>query len=327
MNVRVLTKKEYPPLDLLSFRSLDFDQKQRFASELKQRLDQFGFMVFKNHGVSEQALGAGYEACQQFFSLDRATKLKYKAHQAGMNGYFPYLFETAVTSKEPDLKEFWHVLREAIDENGQPLYPENRWPEEATSFSGSALRLFEMVDECSTKIMEVLSIILKVPEDFFKPICKNGCSTLRMIHYPPIRNDIKAGQIRAGTHTGIQMIGIQPRTTHPGLEFFTHEGEWVRLGEEFDDCISVNVGDMMQAISNAHLLATPHRVVNPNANEKNESRYAIVYFYHANPQVYIEPLSHLPTRSGYESFPKMLAWDWLKQRIKEISRNSLQAAD
>lgn len=327
MALTTVTLKDYPPISLRDFLKGSQSEKMRLAAELKERLDTFGFMVFSDHGVSLNLLDSFYKVSKEFFAKDIDLKQNYKAIHAGLNGYFPYLFETAVTSRHPDLKEFWHVLREAKNTDGTDMYPPNRWPREVPEFGPVAMKLYQEMDECSMNIMRMMSTILGVDESYFEKICENGCSTLRTIHYPPVRDQKSDDQIRAGTHTGIQLIGLQPKASHPGLQFLTHAQEWVKLSPEFEPYLSVNVGDMLQAISNSQLRATPHRVVNPLTGESNEARYAIVYFFHANPGAFIEPLSHLPVRDGYTPFRKMRAWDWLQERIQQISRNSVIDAD
>lgn len=325
MAVKIISRRDYPPIDLARFKTATTSEKQAMANELRERLDTYGFMIFSNHGVPLQDLDKTYEILKKLFALSTETKAKYRAPRAGLNGYFEHFFETAVTSQHADLKEFWHVLKPAQDSSGRDIYPPNPWPDEVPEFRPTIEGLLYQLDLCAQNIMEMISVLMGV-ENVFREMCINGCSTLRLIHYPPVRGAIHPGQIRAGTHTGIQLIGLQPKTTHPGLEFLTHQGEWVKL-EGFDDCLSVNVGDMLQAITRSQLRATPHRVVNPQEQEANESRYAAVYFYHANPEVMIQPLESVKSREGAPSFAPIRAGDWLAQRIAQISKSSTAEAD
>jgi isopenicillin N synthase-like dioxygenase len=320
--MRIVTLKEYPPIDLARFSNGSERDKDQILNELDQRLKEFGFMVFKNYGVSLKTLWDTYGAAKRFFANPMSVKQKYLGPTAGLNGYFTFLSEKAVKSEHPDLKEFWHVLRQTDPDDLRVTYPPNRWPSENPDFQTLCEELYRQMDRCAIHIMELFDRKFGRPQGYFQDLCKNGCSTLRLIHYPPIAEAPKEGQMRAGLHTGIQLIGLQPPATHPGLEFLLPSGEWIRLSEEFDDYMSVNIGDMLEAMSGFTLKATPHRVVNPRGQEANEDRYAIVYFYHAHPLVEIKSL--VPSERNFQPIP---AHAWLQQRIDQISRSNVAEAD
>lgn len=284
---------------------------------IQQRLSEFGFLTFTNFGFPIKEILDLYDSSRDFFSLDRETKLQYEGKVAGLNGYFRFESEKAVGAVAPDLKEFWHVIRPEVSPSSQVKYPENYWPSEISAFKDRALSLYKSMDLCAMKILKILEMTFSFPTNYFENVCKDGCSVLRIVHYPPLQDIKAAAQVRAAAHTGIQLIGLQAPATHPGLEFCLPNGAWIRLSEEFNECLTVNIGDMFEALSSRQAKATLHRVVNPSKDEINESRYAIVHFHHANPMAEIKPV--LKNADPSFDFTPRLAHEWIRERITQIS--------
>src|SRR5262245_19741891 len=101
-----MTKRAVPELKLTDFTKGDAAAKRDFSRALMRGLQEYGFIVLKEHGVSTDVLARAYRLAEQVFGLDVATKKRYAA---GMRGYTPFGVEHAKDNAHPDLKEFWQI--------------------------------------------------------------------------------------------------------------------------------------------------------------------------------------------------------------------------
>ena len=70
--------------------------------------------------------------------------------------------------------------------------------------------------------------------------------------------------VRAGAHEDINLITLLLGAEEAGLELLDKNGEWLAIKPP-EGAMVVNVGDMLQRLTNHVLPSTTHRVVNPAA--------------------------------------------------------------
>jgi isopenicillin N synthase-like dioxygenase len=138
---------------------------------------------------------------------------------------------------------------------------------------------------------------------------------MRVIHYPPIEST-QEGE-RAGAHEDINLITLLIGGQQAGLEILSKEEGWLRASVE-EDVIICNIGDMLQRFTNNNLKSTTHRV-RAVGGEASSSRYSIPYFFHPNPDWYIETLENQIDEDNPNNYPDgILSEDYLQERLKEI---------
>jgi isopenicillin N synthase-like dioxygenase len=166
-------------------------------------------------------------------------------------------------------------------------------------------------------MLAALALHIDLPEDFFVEPTRFGNSILRPIHYPPITSpDIP--NVRAGAHEDINLITLLVGASAAGLEVKARNGEWVPFTAR-EDTIVVNIGDMLQRLSNHVYPSTTHRVVNPPGEAARQPRYSTPYFLHANPDYLIRTLPGCITADNPDRYPEPItANDYLMQRLREI---------
>lgn len=310
--VRYLSLNEIHALDLEVLRSDQAVNRAAHLQQISQMLNEFGFLIVGNHGVNLDLLDECYELSKRFFdlSVERKAQLQYDLidqKKYSNVGYFPFRSEKALRSDIADIKEFFHVGPALTA--GHPMkeyYAENVWPSAIPNLERSFIKLYDEFKVCADLLMYSLCELFKIPQEYAEELVKNGNSILRTIHYPPVAADEKA--MRAAPHTGIQLLGLQPRTTHPGLQMYTPRGEWIALGKEFEDYLVINIGEMFAYLVDNQVTATLHQVVNAMDDSQSYHRYCIVFFYHANPLQYLLPEGKAPIRVG----------DWLLKRLQEL---------
>lgn len=312
-----MSLSQIPTLDIQQFNT----DKSHFVNQVGQAYKQFGFCGFSNHGIDEQLIAQAFTITQAFFDLPSAIKQQYYvAGIGGARGYTAKGVEKAKDSQHVDLKEFWHVGRE-LEDNTQhtALYP-NIWPQEVAEFQSVTLALYTALETLGDRILRALALVLGQTEDYFTDKTQYGNSILRLIHYPPVE-DHHSPSIRAGRHEDINLITLLVGSHEAGLEILTRDGQWLPV-TMLPGAIVVNIGDMLQRLSNDVLPSTTHRVVNPVTNDKSP-RYSMPFFLHPNPDFIIDPLATCISQDHPNRYPQAIsANDYLDQRLKEIGLKS-----
>ncbi|MBB6246533.1 isopenicillin N synthase family oxygenase [Rhodanobacter sp. A1T4] len=306
--------KHVPTLDI---RRYDTD-RDAFVAELGAAYREFGFCCISGHGIARELIDDSYDAFQRFFALPTDVKMKYHVPgSGGARGYTPYKVETAKDSKHADLKEFWHIGREiSRDSTFADVMPPNLWPAEVPDFRPHGYALYEALDQLGTRVLCGLALHIGLPEHYFGDKTDQGNSILRPIHYPPITQDNIPNE-RAGAHEDINFITLLVGASAEGLEVLS-EGEWLPVTTE-GDAIVVNIGDMLQRLSNHVYPSTSHRVVNPpNANAR-KPRYSVPFFLHPNPDVVLDPVVQCITPDNPSRYSDSItSHEYLMQRLREI---------
>lgn len=303
-----------PALDLRRFES----DRALFVEETGRAYRRFGFCGFTHHGISDEIIDSAYGVFREFFALPADVKQQYQAGPGGQRAYTPFGIEQAKDGSVPDLKEFWHVGREMGPDNPWPdILTPNRWPTEVTGFREHALALYDALDQLGKVILQVIALGLGLEATWFAGKVGLGNSILRAIHYPPI-DDGNTPAVRAARHEDINLITLLIGSDEAGLEILSREGRWVPV-TSIPGTIVVNIGDMMQRLTNHVLPSTPHQVVNPPGAKLRQSRYSIPFFLHPNPDLLIRTLPECITAENPNRYPEAItAHDFLLQRLKEI---------
>jgi isopenicillin N synthase-like dioxygenase len=289
-----------------------------FAQAIGQSFERFGFAVVADHGIPADLIAEAEAKSKAFFALPEEVKRGYRIEGGGgARGYTAFRVETAKDHKEADLKEFWHVGRELAA--GHPYAKDmapNVWPKEVADFREVYLRLFDAFDAAGLRILSAIARYLKLDPHFFDDTVKDGNSVLRLLHYPPIGPD--APGIRAGAHEDINTITLLLGAEEGGLELLDKSGEWLAVGIAPGELV-VNIGDMLQRLTNKLLPSTSHRVMNPPPERRGFARFSMPFFLHFRPDYLIETLPETITADRPNQFPEPItAHEFLQQRLREI---------
>ena len=304
-----------PILDLRRYE----DDRNVFVAELGAAYREFGFCGIAGHGIDPRLIGSAYDAFMHFFALPEAVKMRYHvAGTGGARGYTPFKVETAKDNRYPDLKEFWHIGRELPGASPyRAEMPANLWPGEVPGFREYGYSLYRALDALGSCVLRALAAHLDLPERIFDDKTDHGNSILRALHYPPIE-DVEAPNLRAGAHEDINLITLLVGASDAGLEILTRDGDWLPVSAG-RDVIVVNIGDMLQRLTNQVFPSTTHRVTNPPGEAGRKSRYSVPFFLHPNPDVVLEPLPGCVTPDNPSRYrTSITANEYLQQRLREI---------
>jgi isopenicillin N synthase-like dioxygenase len=291
---------------------------EELADELGNSFSEFGFAVICNHGISGELIERVEAMQKALFELPTEAKMAYAVPGGGgARGYTPFGKEIAKDAKVHDLKEFWHVGRSLPE--GHPLaatMAPNVWPAELPGFRETMEEIYAAFEQAGDRVLRAIALHLDLPEDFFVATVEDGNSVMRLLRYPPLPEGVQEGAVRAAAHEDINTITLLLGAEEAGLELLTRKGEWLPINPP-PGALVVNIGDMLDRLTNSHLRSTTHRVVNPSGEAARRSRYSMPFFLHFRPDFLIEPLPQW-VEQGDVPPPPITAHDFLQQRLREI---------
>ena len=289
-----------------------------FAQELGQSFVDYGFAILSDHGVPQELIDRAEEKAKAFFALPEDLKRKYLIPGGGgARGYTAFGVETAKGAHASDLKEFWHVGRElAAGHAYRDVMGDNIWPTEVPGFKETFLELYDTFDRTGLKILAAIARFLGVDEDYFADTVRDGNSVLRMLHYPP-QKEPTGNHIRAGAHEDINTITLLLGAEEAGLELKTKDGRWIPVSPKEGELV-INIGDMLQRLTNGRLRSTSHRVVNPAPDRASHARYSMPFFLHFRPDFVIEALPGTVPPGEEPKWPPISSHEYLLERLREI---------
>lgn len=310
--------KNIPSVDLADFTEGNKETKAAFVKELGKAYEEIGFVAVKNHGLSDALCAELYAQVKGFFTLSKEEKEAYEIEGlAGQRGYVSFGKEHAKNKNEGDLKEFWH-FGQTVEDN-DPIkeeYPDNVQVNELPKFNTVGREVYQKLEATGREMLRAIALHLNLDENYFDAKIHNGNSILRPIHYPPITHEPKDA-VRAAEHEDINLITLLMGASADGLQVLNKSGEWISV-TALPDQIVVNVGDMLQRLTNNKLKSTTHRVVNPPREKWGTSRYSIPFFLHPRSEVSLNCLPSCISESNPKNFSDITAGEYLEQRIIEL---------
>ena len=295
-----------------------------FAAALGGSFRRFGFAIVRDHGIPQALIERAWAETAALFALPDAEKRTYFVEGGGgARGYTPFKTEIAKGASAVDLKEFWHIGRELPTGHrfSDSMAP-NIWPTRPEAFRDTFLELFTAFDRAGDRLLSAIAVHLGLDPHWFDPAVRDGNSVLRLLHYPPIPADAEG--VRAGAHEDINLITLLLGAEEAGLELLDRSqgseggGKWLAIKPPADALV-VNVGDMLQRLTNHVLPSTTHRVVNPPPERRGYSRYSMPFFLHPAPDFLIETLPATVTAENPNRYvTPITAHDYLHERLVEI---------
>lgn len=310
-----------PSLDLADFTQGDEQRKKKFVQQLGDAYNTIGFVAIRNHYLSDDLSQKLYAIIKKFYAQADSVKQKYEIPGlAGQRGYIGKGKEHAKGRNTGDLKEFYHVGQEVLDNDPiKKEYPDNVWPTELPEFKEIALEVYKRLEKTGIQMLRAIALYLNLPENYFDDKVHNGNSILRPIHYFPIEDpdSVPEDAVRAAEHGDINLITLLMGASADGLQVLRRDGKWIPI-TALPEQLVVNVGDMLERLTNKKLKSTIHRVVNPPRALMNTPRYSIPFFMHPRSEMNLAALSSCVDKEHPKLWDDITAGEFLNQRLREI---------
>ncbi|CAI0470806.1 unnamed protein product [Linum tenue] len=267
---------------------------------VKEACSETGFFQVVNHGVPTPLIDRAFQVSTHFFDLPADEKLRYSSGSDAplAPGY------NRQPVHPPYRSEF--LLMFSPSSAMTNIYPANpphlREVEEEvfTSLSKTASLIEGIINDC-----------LGLPSGLLKEFNSDRSSDFLMAHQYFAATE---GQTNGLTpHEDSNSITLVFQDDAGGLEVFRN-GEWIPATPE-PGAIVVNVGDIIQVLSNNKFKSATHRVVRPGG----KSRYSYAFFYSLPPEKWVEPLSQLTEEVGeLPKYRKFQFGEYLELKRKGI---------
>lgn len=303
---------------------LDPNKKNQFIQEFGDSFSNMGFAIVENHGVTNELRDRLYEVAEKFFALPAEEKKKYEDMSlGGQRGFISPGRETAKGRTQADLKEFYHVGQEVTD--GDPIkseYPDNIWPQEVQDFKEIGLQVYRTFENTGRNLLKAIALYLDLDENYFDNKIHNGNSILRMLHYFPLTNieELPDDAVRAAAHGDINLITLLMGANAEGLQAQSLSGEWIAITPGQNQIV-INVGDMLERLTNNRLRSTIHRVVNPPKEKLGTPRYSTPFFLHPRSDMDLTCLDSCVSDENPKAHEDITAGEFLAERIRELGLN------
>ena len=262
-----------------------------------------GFLYVTGHGIPEALIQRLVARAKAYFAQPLDVKMRhYIGHSCNHSGYVPE-GEEQLAGGTYDRKEAYDVCFDYLPERGRkPMLGPNQWPDMA-GFKEDVQAYYNAVFALSLQLFSGFALALGLPENRFANWVKTPPSQLRLIHYP---YDTEAVEDRPGigAHTDYECFTILLPTA-PGLEVLNGAGQWIDA-PLVAGAFVINIGDMLEVLSNGQFVATSHRV-----RKVAEERYSFPLFCACDYDTVIAPLPELAEADGPDEYEPLCCGDHL----------------
>lgn len=265
---------------------LDGSDKLKVAREIRWALSNAGFMYVKNHGIAQTFVDQVFDVTRRFFELPMATKMALHVSNSdvALRGYIEPFGENTDPGKTKDLKECFDLGPERAALEG-PFFGPNQWPSALPEFQDLTYSYHQKMVTLSKHLLKGIALSLDLPETHFESLMQDPISIQRLLHYPPQNGMIDEKIIGIGAHTDYGNLTILAQDDVGGLQVMNREGNWIE-GTPIPGTFVINIGDLIQRLTNDVYLANLHRVINATGRE----RYSIPFFIDADYGATFSPL-------------------------------------
>ncbi|XP_022685621.1 S-norcoclaurine synthase 1 isoform X1 [Setaria italica] len=263
---------------------LDPQSSKEECAKLGSACNQWGFFQLINHGVPDEVIHNFRNGMAEFFKQSLEAKKMYSQVPAVLKGMVSTSFFSE--SQKLDWADMFYLMLRPSDSRNLRF-----WPRNPPSFRDS-------IDTYSSEAAKLVSCLLRFvamdmgvePESLLERF-RGQPQSMRMTYYPPCKQAEK-------------VVGLSPHTDGTGLTLLLQandvqglqirkDGKWVAINA-LDGAFIVNVGDILEILSNGRYKSIEHRaVVHPT-----RERMSAAVFHQPCKYATVGPLPELVKKDG-----------------------------
>jgi isopenicillin N synthase-like dioxygenase len=302
-----------PLVDISRLESDSREERMQVALDLDRACREAGFLYIRGSQFDGDVSRRLVARAKAYFALDHATKMQsYIGLSSNHSGYVP-VGEEQFGVGTVDMKEAYDVNYDyPLGEGRRALLGPNLWPT-MPGFREDVIAYYDHIRRIGHRLFGAFALALGLEETHFEAHLRHPPSQLRLIHYP-FQPDVR-NQPGIGAHTDYECFTLLLATA-PGLQVVDKEGAWVDV-PLIEGTMIMNIGDMMEVLSNGRYVATRHRV-----KKVCEERYSFPLFFSCDYDHVIAPIvrgqapRYRPLRSGEHLFNQTAqTFAYLKRRV------------
>ena len=285
--VAPVSRQGLPILDLSDFTSGNAGQRSAFVDHLRETAYGVGFFYLRGFGASPAQTRAVLQASRDFFALSPEQKdAIHMARSPHFRGYTGAGDE--ITRGERDWREQLDIGAERAVLTQSPSSPAwtrlqgpNQWPEALPQLKPVLLDWQNTLTDAARQLLRALALTLGQPRDRFASAFADApVQHLKVIHYPG-RADGESTQ-GVGAHKDSGCLTLLLQDTQAGLQVWERAGPgqpedagcWIDA-PPIEGTVVINLGEVLELLSNGYLRANIHRVVSP---PQSQDRLSVAFF-------------------------------------------------
>lgn len=278
-----------PTIDLTPLREGSATESSATAQEIREACLEVGFFYVAGHGVDPALVTQAFATAQAFFELPTAEKQAVSIQKSEkMRGYTGLLEENTDPDNQGDLHEAFDIGIDLADDDPDAHgdvygWGLNQWPD-FEGFRELLVSYHAAMLDLAKVLYRGFALSLDLDGDYFEPKLTKPISELRLLRYPgqPVADDKVLG---IGQHSDYDMFTILATDDVPALEILNPAGDWIPA-PPISDTFIVNVGDLLERITNDLYRSTVHRAI----NRTDRDRYSIPFFVNIDPLEIVDVL-------------------------------------
>lgn len=311
-----------PVIDIAAARAGDPEARRHVARLIDEASRGIGFFCVDGHGVDPTLIARVMEVSETFFSLPVEVKRQFTSVSGN-----PFRGWSARTMEAPtgpvEVREHIEMSRfDSAEDLAAAGYSQewidraeaNVWPSPPDDLEAVWKAYFEVMDDLGMLVLGLMADALELPTGWFDEKFDRQSSYLSCNRYPATRGLLEPGSVRFTQHTDIGSLTMLYQDDGPGgLQVLDRSGRWVDVPFRPGTYV-VNLGDLLAKWTNDRWVATPHRVLVPEANE-TRARFSVPYFQHPNFDALIECIPTCLEPGAEPRYPAVLAGNWADYRF------------
>ncbi|GAB4835312.1 hypothetical protein Ancab_039505 [Ancistrocladus abbreviatus] len=292
-SLKLATDESIPIIDVCNW------EDQTVCDAICNASQKYGFFQIINHGIPMEVLEEVQAAAHRFFQLPTEEKVKYKA-----DAFKPGTAKMGTSfspNKEKILEWKDYLSMQYVDDETASA----NWPPVCKD---AALNYFNRVQVIVRKLYDILlkGLNLKGFDESKKSLLMAWIA-VNFNYYPYCPNpELTVG---VGRHSDGSALTVLLQDDIGGLYVRAPEGDsWIHVPPT-KGALVVNIGDMVQLLSNGHYKSIEHKAV---ANS-NKSRASVAIFINPSPDQVVAPLPELLEATGEKPlYKEILFIDYFK---------------
>ncbi|TKY73391.1 Flavonol synthase/flavanone 3-hydroxylase [Spatholobus suberectus] len=259
-----------PTVDLSLFLREDEDGKKKAMEVITQACSEYGFFQILNRGISLDLIKEAIELSKTFFDYSDEEKSK---SSPSSNTPLPAGYIRRPLHS-PDKNEYLLVF--------PPGSSFNVFPQNPPRFRDVLEEMFVQISKTSVLLESIINECLGLPSNFLREFNQDRSWDFMVAHhYFPASNNENNGITK---HEDANCVTFVIQDGVGGLQVLKN-GEWIPVVPA-EGALVVNVGDVIQVLSNKKFKSATHRVV----RTEGRSRHSFAFFHNLSGDKWVEPL-------------------------------------
>ncbi|XP_071935633.1 protein LATERAL BRANCHING OXIDOREDUCTASE 1-like [Coffea arabica] len=285
----------------------DLEDRDRELTKLAGAAKDWGMFLIEKHGIEPKILDEVKDVVKGFFGLSFQEK------KASVGSYLSVdnmgYGRNFVKSEDQPLDWIDRLTMKAAPRDAtQGL---RVWPQNPPNFREAVEKFVERARKICDSLLHALAETLSVDgQIFIKQFDEEKSEVnVRVNYYPPCpRPDLALGITEHSDASALSVL-VQFEASG-GLQVFK-DMKWLTVQWPVD-ALLINVGDLMEILSNGRFRSSWHRAV----TQRDVERFSVALFYNPPSEAEIEPLKDGKSNNNHHGYKKVVVGEYLQNYYK-----------